>query len=57
MTLVKSRDSISNKSIRYAVDLDKGIFNYIPEEDNALNGQGSEELKAEFDGPMEGDVF
>ena len=57
MTLVKSRDSVSNKSIKYAVDLDKGIFNYIPEEDNALNGQGSEELKAEFDGPVEGDVF
>lgn len=58
MTLIKSRDSLSNQSIRYAVDLDRGIFDYIPEEDNALEGRGSEELKAQFDGPnSEGEVF
>ena len=33
----------------YAIDLDKGIFNYIPEEGNALNGKGAEELEEEFE--------
>lgn len=57
MTLIKSRDSASNKTIKYAVDLDKGIFNYIPEEDNALDGAGAQDLREEFDGPQEGAPF
>ena len=53
VNIVKSRDSETNKKIRYAIDLDKGIFEYIPEENNALNGEGTEELRNEY----EQDVF
>ena len=50
ITLVKSRDSETGKKIKYAVDLNKGIFNYIPEATNAVDGAGCEELKNEFEG-------
>ena len=53
VNIVKSRDSETNKKIRYAIDLDKGIFEYIPEENNALNGEGTEDLRNEY----EQDVF
>lgn len=53
LNIVKSRDSETNKKIRYAIDLDKGIFEYIPEENNALNGEGTEDLRNEY----EQDVF
>lgn len=49
LELVKSRDSVNNKKLSYAIDLDKGIFQYLPEEDNALDGQGSKELREEFE--------
>lgn len=48
MSLVKSRDSANNKSLNYAIDFDKGIFEYIPESDNAIDGKGTEELAKEF---------
>ena len=54
--LVKSRDSANMKDIKYAIDLDKGIFTYIPESDNGLNGQGTEELREEYGDDGE-DVF
>lgn len=53
VNITKSRDSETNKKIRYAIDLDKGIFEYLPEENNALEGEGSEELRTEY----EQDVF
>ena len=53
VNIVKSRDSETNKKLRYAIDLDKGIFNYIPEENNALEGEGCDDLKNEY----EEDVF
>lgn len=46
--LVKSRDSVNSKQLRYAIDLDKGIFKYIPENGNAVDGQGVQELRKEF---------
>lgn len=48
LTLAKSRDSETGKKLSYAVDLNKGIWSYLPEQNNALNGKGSEELKEEF---------
>ena len=53
VNIIKSRDSETNKKIKYAIDLDKGIFVYIPEENNALEGDGCEDLKKEY----EQDVF
>ena len=49
MHLVKSRDSANMKDLSYAVDFDKGIFTYIPEENNALDGQGASELLEEYE--------
>ena len=49
LNLVKSRDSVNMKKINYAIDLDKGIFQYLPEEDNALDGQGCADLRNEFE--------
>lgn len=49
MHLVKSRDSENNKHINYALDLNRGIWTYLPEENNALDGKGSEELYNEFE--------
>lgn len=55
MHLVKSRDSANMKDLSYAVDFDKGIFSYIPEENNALEGQGAAELLQEYE--YEEEVF
>lgn len=49
MHLVKSRDSSNDKDIKYAIDLDKGIFQYIPEQNNAVDGDGIEALREEFE--------
>lgn len=49
LNLVKSRDSVNMKKINYAIDLDKGIFQYLPEEDNALDGLGCDQLRNEFE--------
>ena len=49
VNLIKSRNSVSGKKLRYQVDLDKGFFNYIPIEKDATNGSHCEELKEEFD--------
>ncbi len=49
MHLVKSRDSANMKDLSYAVDFDRGIFSYIPEENNALEGQGAAELLQEYE--------
>ena len=38
------------KKLSYAIDLDRGIFTYIPEENNGINGSGCDELKKEFEG-------
>lgn len=54
--LIKSRDSANMKNISYLVDLNKGIFTYVPEEDNAINGEGTQELREEFNEVGE-DVF
>ena len=54
--LIKSRDSANMKNITYLIDLNYGKFTYVPEEANALNGEGVVELKQEFHEEGE-DVF
>lgn len=49
LNLVKSRDSVNMKKLNYAIDLDKGLFTYIPEENNGLEGKGVSELRAEYE--------
>ena len=47
--IAKARDSGSGAKLKYAIDLDKGVFSFIPNEDDALNGAGCEALKEEFE--------
>ncbi len=48
LNLVKSRDSVTGKKLNYAIDLNRGIFNFVPDSTNtdkeALKG-----LKEEYD--------
>ena len=49
LELVKSRDSVNGKKLKYAVDFDKGIFTYIPNEKDALNGSTCEQIRDEYE--------
>ena len=58
LNLVKARDSVNNKKIHYACDLDKGILQFMPEEEQG-NAQECEQLRNEFEYMNSGeeDVF
>ena len=57
MHLVKSRDSANMKDLSYAVDLNRGIFTYIPTENDALeNGDQIQNLLDEYEATEE-DIF
>ena len=57
LNLTKSRDAINGKALKYVVDLDKGLFEFMPSEEDALGGDGCDELANEY-GEAEGeDVF
>lgn len=46
----KSRDGGgAGMKLKYALDLDHGIFSFIPNEDDALGGSGCEELRNEYE--------
>ena len=47
--LAKARDATSGTKLKYAVDLDKGIFSFIPTEEDALGGNGCDDLRREFE--------
>lgn len=49
LTLAKVRDAETGKKFQYAIDLDKGIFRYLPDDSDANNMQACEALKKEFD--------
>lgn len=48
MHLIKSRDSANMKDIKYKVDFDKGLFDYIAEGDNPVSGGSSQELENRY---------
>lgn len=56
MHLVKSRDSVNMKDLKYNINLNTGTFIYIPEDDNAVDGEGVDELRKQFNEDEE-DVF
>ena len=58
LNLVKARDSVNNKKIQYACDLDKGILQFMPEEEQG-NKEECEQLRAEYEYDTSGgeDVF
>lgn len=41
-------------NIKYVVDTEKGIFQYIPNEEEALSGPSCEDLRAEFEPQYDG---
>ena len=47
--LAKARDGGSGQKLKYAIDLDKGIFNFLPNEDDALDGSQCQDLQKEFE--------
>lgn len=57
--LLKSRDSVNNKTLKYAIDLDKGIFDFIPFEEDARGGEGCEQLRNRYESEYDsgGDEF
>lgn len=52
--LAKSRDNGAGVKLKYAIDLDKGIFQFVPNEDDALNGSACDELRNEFEPQYDG---
>lgn len=61
LTLGKSRDSVNNKSLTYIVDLNLGIFEYVPNEDDQKASQegkksAGDELASRYVESSEGDV-
>lgn len=58
MHLLKSRDSAKGSVLKYAIDLDKGIFTFIPIDGDATGGAGTDELRAKYEYTTTGeDVF
>ena len=57
VNLLKSRNSENSAQFKYAVDFDKGIFEYINIENDGLKGFKSKELQSEFDYDEEESVF
>lgn len=49
LDLVKARDAVNNKQIQYAIDLNKGLFEFVPNEETA-DAQTMANLHNEFDG-------
>ena len=58
LNLVKARDSVNNKKLQYACDLDKGILQFMPEEEQG-NAEECQQLRNEFEyiDSGEDDVF
>lgn len=54
MHLSKARDSGAGSKLKYAIDLDKGVFQFIPNEDDALDGAACAELQQEFEPEYQG---
>lgn len=54
MHLAKSRDNGAGVKLKYAIDLDKGVFQFVPNEDDALDGSACDELRNEFEPTYEG---
>ena len=48
LDLAKARDTVNNRQIQYAIDLNKGLFEFIPNDTNTTP-QNIEALKNEFD--------
>ena len=57
LNLVKARDSVNGVKLQYAIDLNKGLFTFIPNESDGTGGQSSELLRQEFDSNAGDDIY
>lgn len=48
--LSKARDSSGTSKLKYAIDLDKGVFSFLPNEEDALRGSSCSDLRNEYEG-------
>lgn len=49
LTLVKSRDSENGKTLTYAVDVNTGVWTFVPTEDDAVGGQSDIDYSTRYD--------
>ena len=49
VNIIKARDGGDGKHLNYSINLDTGLFVYVPEEEDATGGSKCEELKNEYD--------
>lgn len=47
--LAKARDAAAGTKLKYAIDLDKGIFQFVPNEEDGNNSSACDELRQEFE--------
>lgn len=52
--LAKARDAGAGSKLKYAIDLDKGVFQFIPNEEDALHGDDCAALRQEFEPEYDG---
>lgn len=57
LNLAKARDAVNNKKLHYAVDFDKGIFQFMPEEDSNPDSCNNLRDEYEYTGSGGEDVF
>lgn len=48
LNLVKARDAVNGKKLQYAIDLNRGVFTFLPNENSASAQQISQELIEDF---------
>jgi replicative DNA helicase len=49
LQIIKARDAGAGKKLQYAINFDKGTFEFMPADNDALNGKGSEDLKEMYE--------
>ncbi len=49
LNLIKTRDGGEGKHLRYLINLDKGSFAFLPDEEDATKGSKCEDLKNDFE--------
>lgn len=49
LQIIKARDAGAGKKLQYAINFDKGTFEFMPSSNDALGGKGSEDLKDAFE--------
>jgi len=49
LQIIKARDAGAGSKLQYAVNFDKGIFEFMPSDKDALGGKGSDELRDTYE--------